>query len=74
MYIFHSYVVLTQSDFRYIFRLGVKPDKVLGFLDAADIGPIVEQIFENRDVFLHKNMKIAGDFMSMNNFIEIFQK
>jgi len=58
----------------YIFRLGVKPDKVLGFLDAADIGPIVEQIFENRDVFLHKNMKIAGDFMSMNNFIEIFQK
>jgi len=57
-----------------IFRLGVKPDKVLGFLDAADIGPIVKQLFESRDVYLRKNIRIAGDFMSMNNFIEIFQK
>jgi len=58
----------------YIFRLGVKPDKVLGFLDAADIGPIVKQLFESRDVYLRKNIRVAGDFMSMNNFIEIFQK
>jgi len=58
----------------YIFKAGINPNTKLGFLDVHDIGPIVVQIFENHNVFLYKNIKIAGDFMNMKQFVEIFQK
>ncbi|KAL1919576.1 uncharacterized protein VTP21DRAFT_1507 [Calcarisporiella thermophila] len=64
-----------QADGSYVMKGIVRPDtKVPMFPATLDVGPVVSQVFANREKFLGKSIDVASDEYSFPEIAEIMSK
>jgi len=72
---FTSYFIPRPTDDGgYAVALAVPPDTQFATASVADIGAVVEKVFENKDEFAGKIVPVAGSYLSPNELVAVIAK